>query len=389
LKQDMTDRNQGPAQIITSPAGLERLVDEYRREEVVAFDLEADSMHHYREKVCLIQVATSSRVFLVDPLNLSDISPLAKLLGDPSIRKVFHGADYDVRSMRRDFSVGIDNLFDTMIACQFLGEKEVGLAAVLRKRFGVELDKRFQKADWSKRPLAPDMIAYAIADTSLLVPLYRQLEDELRVKGRLSWVEEESELVSRATAADRKEEPLFCRFKGAHRMDPRTLAVLEELLRLRDKKAEMYDLPPFKILSHDTLSTLAEKKPCTQAELFDIHGLSAKLIARHGGEILKAVSIGIGLPASRLPRYPQSQRPKKDKQKMEICRRLKLWRESKALELGMDAGSIANNNLLDALADAVPRDMGELDSIKTLRKWQKREFGEELLMVVKAAATVA
>jgi len=389
LKQDMTDRNQTAAQIISSPEGLERLVDEYRREEVVAFDLEADSMHHYREKVCLIQVATSSSVSLVDPLDLSDISPLASLLADPSIRKVFHGADYDVRSMRRDFSVGIDNLFDTMIACQFLGEKEVGLAAVLRKRFGVELDKRFQKADWSKRPLAPDMIAYAIADTSLLVALYRQLEEELTAKGRLSWVEEESALVSRAMAADRNEEPLFCRFKGAHKMDPRTLAVLEELLRLRDKKAQLYDRPPFKILSHETLATLAEKKPCNQAELFDIHGLSAKLIARHGGEILKAVSKGVGLPASRLPRYPQSERPKKDRQKMEICRRLKLWRETKALELGMDAGTIANNSLLDALAEAVPRDIDGLDSIKTLRKWQKMQFGEELLRVVKEAATVS
>jgi ribonuclease D len=203
----MTDRNQPPTQIITSREALERLVDEYRCEKVVAFDLEADSMHHYREKVCLIQVATSSKVSLVDPLCLSDVAPLANLLADSSIRKVFHGADYDVRSMRRDFSMGIDNLFDTMIACQFLGEKEVGLAAVLRKRFGVELDKRFQKADWSKRPLAPDMIAYAIADTSLLVPLYRQLEEELRAKGRLSWVEEESALVSRAMAADRIDEP--------------------------------------------------------------------------------------------------------------------------------------------------------------------------------------
>jgi ribonuclease D len=383
----MTDRNQPPTQIITSREALERLVDEYRCEKVVAFDLEADSMHHYREKVCLIQVATSSKVSLVDPLCLSDVAPLANLLADSSIRKVFHGADYDVRSMRRDFSMGIDNLFDTMIACQFLGEKEVGLAAVLRKRFGVELDKRFQKADWSKRPLAPDMIAYAIADTSLLVPLYRQLEEELRAKGRLSWVEEESALVSRAMAADRIDEPLFCRFKGAHKMDSRTLAVLEELLHFRDKKAQLYDRPPFKILSHDTLATLAEKKPCTQTELFDIQGLSAKLIARHGGDILKAVSKGVGLPASRLPRYPPSQRTKRDRQKMEIFRRLKLWRETKALELGMDSGTIANNNLLDALAEVVPRNLGSLDSIKTLRKWQISEFGEELLRVVKEAAT--
>jgi len=194
-------------------------------------------MHHYKEKVCLIQVANSVEAVLVDPLVLPDIASLTTLLVNPAIRKVFHGADYDVRSMRRDFSVQVNNLFDTMIACQFLGEKEVGLAAVLKKRFGVELDKRYQKADWSKRPLEPAMIAYAAADTSLLVALYRQLESELIAKGRLSWVEEESELLSQAAAAERSNKPLYFRFKGADKMDQRTLAVLEELLQLRDQKA--------------------------------------------------------------------------------------------------------------------------------------------------------
>ncbi len=361
-------------------------MQEYRREAVLAFDLEADSMHHYREKVCLIQVATSSEVCLVDTLILSDLSPLAVLLADPSIRKVFHGADYDVRSMRRDFSLEINNLFDTMIACQFLGEKEVGLAAVLRKRFGVELDKRFQKADWSKRPLEPAMIDYATADTSLLVALYRQLEEELGAKGRLSWVEEESALISHATTVDRKSEPLFHRFKGADRMDGKTLAVLDALLRLRDEKAQLYDRPPFKILSHETLSRLAEKKPRKPAELFGIPGLSAKLIDRYGVEILKAVSKGMNLPDGKLPLYPRPERHKKDRHRIERCKKLKLWREKKASELGVDAGTVANNSLLEALSEAAPHDTNGLETVNALRHWQKREFGEELLKVINEAA---
>ena len=129
------------------------------------------------------------------------------------------------------FPSSVHNLFDTMIACQLLGEKEVGLAAVLKKRFGAELDKRYQKADWSRRPLDAGMIAYAAADTSFLVALYRQLEKELAARGRLSWVEEECVLLSEVRAADREGEPFILRFKGASRMDRRTLAVLEELLR--------------------------------------------------------------------------------------------------------------------------------------------------------------
>lgn len=366
-------------EIISSYESLDRLVKSFGREVVLAFDLEADSMHHYKEKVCLIQVATASEAVLIDPLILPDISSLASLLADPAIRKVFHGADYDVRSMRRDFSVQVNNLFDTMIACQFLGEKEVGLAAVLKKRFGVELDKRYQKADWSKRPLEPAMIAYAAADTSLLVALYRQLEKELIGKGRLSWVEEESELLSQAMAAERDNKPLFCRFKGADKMEPRTLAVLEELLQLRDEKARLSDRPPFKILSHEALGTLAEKKPRKPADLFCISGLSIKQIDRYGAEILKAVGRGSNIPDAGLPSYPRPARIRRDRHKVERCKRLKLWRETKAEELGLYAGVLANNSLLETLSDIVPRDMEELERIPSMRRWQKREFGAELL----------
>ncbi|MDD3295322.1 MAG: ribonuclease D, partial [Geobacteraceae bacterium] len=227
----MTQQRQKTLGMIDNSKDLDRLVGRLSGEKVLAFDLEADSLHHYREKVCLIQIATEKAIFLVDPLAVTDISSLGLLLSDPGIRKVFHGADYDIRSLHRDFSLEVRNLFDTMIACQLLGEKEVGLAAALKKRFGVELDKRYQKADWSKRPLDPGMIAYAAGDTSLLVALYRQLEAELAEKGRLAWAEEESDLLSEVRAADREGEPLFYRFKGASKMEPRTLAVLEELLR--------------------------------------------------------------------------------------------------------------------------------------------------------------
>jgi ribonuclease D len=366
-------------EIISTNDRLQRLVRSFGRESVLAFDLEADSMHHYWEKVCLIQVATASEAVLIDPLVLPDIGSLASILADPAIRKVFHGADYDVRSMRRDFSVQVNNLFDTMIACQFIGEKEVGLAAVLKKRFGAELDKRYQKADWSKRPLEPAMIAYAAADTSLLVALYRQLESELIAKGRLSWVEEESELISHAVAAERDNKPLYYRFKGADKMEPRTLAVLEELLQLRDEKARLSDRPPFKILSHEALCMLAEKKPRKHTDLFGLSGLSAKQIERYGAEILKAVGRGVGLADNSLPSYPRPSRLRRDRHKIERCKKLKLWRESKAAELGLYAGLVANNSLLEALSDAVPRDMAELEKIPALRRWQKQEFGAELL----------
>jgi ribonuclease D len=370
-------------EMIDTDAGLARLAGRLAGERVLAFDLEADSLHHYREKVCLIQIAAGREVFLVDPLAVSDVSPLGPILESPAIRKVFHGADYDIRSLHRDFGIQVRNLFDTMIACQFLGEKEVGLAAVLRKRFGVELDKRYQKADWSRRPLEPGMIEYAAADTSLLVRLYRELERELKSLGRLSWVEEESELLSEVRAADREGEPFYCRFKGAGRMDPRTLAVLEELLVYRDGKARLSDRPPFKVLPNETLRVLAEKKPEKVQELNGIPGLTPRSVERHGREILKAIAAGCGLPEDLLPRICRPPRPVKDPVREERLQRLKLWREAKARELGIDAGVLANNALLELLAKEVPRELSGLDLIPSMRRWQRKELGPGLLAALR------
>src|SRR5512136_2826215 len=201
--------------MITTTAALEQAVSRMSGEPLLAWDLEADSMHHYREKVCLLQISTPTENLVIDPLAGLDLSSLAPIMADPAIRKVFHGADYDIRSLYRDFGIEVRNLFDTMVACQFLGEKEVGLAAVLLKRFGAELDKRYQKADWSKRPLSAEVIEYAVRDTSLLIGLYGQLADELRTKGRLAWVEEESQLLAGVRHVPREVDRPFMRFKGA------------------------------------------------------------------------------------------------------------------------------------------------------------------------------
>ncbi len=379
----MTNDNMKTPEIVATPASLHSLVARLGREPLLAVDLEADSLHHYQEKVCLIQISTPAESMIIDPLALPDLSPLAPLLADLSIRKVFHGADYDIRSLHRDFGIEVNNLFDTMIACQFLGEKEVGLAAVLLKRFGVELDKRYQKADWSRRPLSGDMIEYAVRDTSLLIPLYGQLKEELQAKGRLAWVEEESRLLSGVRAGAREGGALFLRFKGASRMDPRTLAVLEELLRFRDDLARVHDLPPFKVLGSETVRQLAEKKVHRPGELEGIAGLSPRLQKRLSRGIIEATARGMAIPADKLPEYPHPQRFVKDRHKDEVMRRLKNWRQRKAAEMGIDAGVLVNNSILEAVADA---DLGkgrEELAIPGMKPWQKEAFGNELREIVK------
>lgn len=373
--------NESPEIVCTSDALL-RLVVRLEREKILAFDLEADSMHHYTEKVCLIQVSTEKETTLTDPLPLSDLSPLAPIMADPAIIKVFHGADYDVRSLHRDFRIEINNLFDTMIACQFLGEKEIGLAAALKKRFGVELDKKYQKADWSRRPLSPEMIAYAACDTSMLIPLFRQLESELREKGRLAWVEEECALLTRVRAASRENDQLYLRFKGAAKMSPRSLAVLEELLRYRDEKGRLRDKPPYMIFSGETVRELAEKRPRSLRELAGISGLSPRQAERYGKGILEAVARGCAVSEEMLQAYPRSERPRRDSRQEACIKRLKTWREEKAALMGIDAGVLANNALLEALSGQVPSCMEMLDQIPVMREWQKELFGQEIIAII-------
>lgn len=373
-----------PINMITTTAALEQAASRMSGEPLLAWDLEADSMHHYREKVCLLQVSTPTETLVIDPLAGLDLSALAPLLADPAIRKVFHGADYDVRMLHRDFGMTVSNLFDTMIACQFLGEPEVGLAAMLRKRFGVELDKRYQQADWTRRPLPPEMIDYAAKDTTLLPELCRQLEAELRAKGRLAWVLEECELLTGVRMTERGDEPLFLRFKGAARMTPPTLAVLEELLRFREQEAERRDVPPFKILGTETIRELAERKPATATDLAGISGLSPRLVERYGKQLLAVVAKGVKVPAARQPRFPRERRPERNRAQEQRLKALKGWREQTARGLGVSGGVLVNNKTLEGLADLGPASLDELAAGAGLKGWQAEAFGAELLKVCQA-----
>ena len=370
--------------IISTADGLTRLVEQVAAEQLLACDLEGDSLHHYQERVCLIQISTPSESFLIDPLAIPDLSPLAPVMTDPAIRKVFHGADYDIRSLHRDFGIEVTNLFDTMVACQILGEKEVGLAAVLKKRFGVELDKRYQKADWSKRPLSQGMIEYAARDTTLLIELYGQLHRELVDKGRLAWLEEECELLSRVRSAVRATGPLYLKFKGAARMDQRTLAVLEELLRFREEKARLRDVPPFKVLGNEQLRAIAEKRPRKLGDMKEIQGMASTIVERYGRLLLEAVERGMALPPDRLPTFPRSPRVPRNARQEQCLKALKQWREEKARKLRVDGGLLANNSLLELLAESAPQSIEDLSQVPMLKRWQREVFGAELLDVLQS-----
>jgi ribonuclease D len=367
--------------MITTNQQVSELADILSQQTEIAVDLEMDSLHHYQEKVCLIQVSTRSQNWLIDPLACRDLSPLAAPLGDPALLVVMHGSDYDIRSLHRDFGIIVSNLFDTMIASRFLGITEFGLAALLNTRFGIELDKKYQKADWSKRPLSREMCAYAVADTSDLLALYDQLHTELLQKDRLEWCLEECRLVCQARVNE-KEGPLFLYSKGAGKLKGRSLAILEELLQLRDALSKELDRPPFKVLSAETLMEIAEIRPRSAGELSGIKGMTTGQISRHAAGLLAAVTCGLEIAEHKLPHFPQIRRTEVTEGTKERIKNLKIWRLQLSCELGLDPGVLAPNWLLEEVADLPSCTMEELDTITGMRQWQKQLFGSSLINVL-------
>lgn len=374
-----------PVPILTTTAEIEGLADDLGRETVIAVDLEADSMHCYKEKVCLLQFSTPDRTLLVDPLAVGDLAPLKPVLADPGVRKIFHAADYDIRCLNRDFGIAIRGLFDTMIACQFLGEEKVGLADVLGKYFGVALDKQYQRADWAARPLTEGMIRYAAEDTRHLHRLARLLEEKLAAKGRLEWVAEEFALLEQVRFQE-QEGPLFLRAKGAALLDRRQLAVLEELLQWRDDEARRRDRPLFKVLGNKQLLELARTMPRTLSGLTAVEGISPRLADRCGKGILGAIAAGLALPESDLPVYPRGERRLRDAAVDRRMAALKEWRKEAAAELEMDPGIVINNALLEEIARRRPSSPVALAEIPGMKNWQARVLGDKILEAVASDA---
>ena len=368
--------------ILTTTEEIAQLATRLSQHAVIAVDLEADSMHNYLEKVCLLQFSTPDETVLVDPLADAELTPLKPVLADPAIRKIFHAADYDIRCLARDFDIEISGLFDTMISSQFLGEERFGLADVLKKYFGVELDKKYQRADWSRRPLSDEMIRYAAGDTFYLHRLVEILEEKLIEKGRLEWVQEEFQLLEKVRFTVH-EGPEFLRFKGAGTLNPRQLAVLERLLQWRDGEAQRRDCPLYKVLGNKQVLELARAMPQGRKEMTAVPDLAPRLVERYGGKLLFAVAQGLEVPGNELPHYPRMQRREKDPQAEQRFNRLKDWRKKKAEALELDPGVLINNAILEELAKRWPKQVAELEDIPLMKRWQVRELGTDILKVLR------
>ena len=345
----------------------------------IAIDTEGASFHRFIDRIYLMQLSTRDRSAVIDPLPIGVPQELGKLLEDPGVEVVFHDADYDLRLLRQDYGWKVRNIFDTRVAAQLLGIRAFGLAALLEKYFGLKLDKKHQRADWSMRPLTPEMLEYAAQDTLHLLGLRDRLADQLVRVGRWEWAREEFVRLEEIRWEDEDESTAFLRIKGARDLNRRELAVLRELVAWRNDVARRMDRATFRVLGNEPLFEIARTKPTTRDGLATIKGMPRSLLERASGDLLDAVKRGVTLPDAELPRFPKAIRWERDPEFDIRVAALRTARDAAALRLDIDPGVLCSRDRLEATARRNPATIEAMREIPELRRWQVEELSADFL----------
>ncbi len=365
---------------VETPAALAEVIAAARAEPLVAADTEAASFHRYRDRVYLVQLSTRRATAVIDPLAIADFTPFGTLLADANVEKIFHDADYDLRTLDRDYGFRARHLFDTRIAAQLAGEPAIGLAALLEKYLGVRLAKAHQRADWSQRPLTPAMLAYAADDTRHLPRLRDAMRDRLIALGRLPWAEEEfHHLEDLRWTGPPDDGRAYQRIKGAKALTPRSLAALRELVAWRDGVAAERDTALFRIIDNESLLALSRALPRSTSDLGAIRELPATLARRHGPALVAAVGLALALPERDLPTRDRVPRAPRDPDLDTRVERLKTARNTVAQQLAIDPGVLCGKSTLEAIARQRPADLAALARLDDVRQWQVEVLGAALL----------
>ncbi len=362
---------------------LDRFLGSVSNVREIALDTEGASFHRFVDRIYLLQLSTRELTAVIDPLAVGRPDQLGVLLQDPRVEKVLHDADYDLRLLHQDYGWHARNVFDTRIAAQLLGLTAFGLAALLDRYFGVRLDKKHQRADWSMRPLTPGMLDYAAQDTMYLLELRDRMRDDLERAGRWEWAREEFQRLEGLRWEDEDASALFLRVKGARDLSRRELARLRELVQWRDRVAAELDRATFRVVGNEVLLEAARRAPRTLSELLEIKGVPRALAERRGGELLEALKRGDAVREADLPKFPRAQRWDRDADFEENVTRLKRVRDEAAKRLSIDPGVLCSRDRLEAVARRKPGTLADLSELKDLRRWQIEVLGTEFLRALK------
>lgn len=369
---------------VDQPAEALRQLQSLSTSRAIALDTEGASFHRFVDRIYLLQLSTHERTLIIDPLavDATALAPLGARLEDPAVEVVLHDADYDLRLLHQDYGWHVRNIFDTRVASQLLGLTSFGLAALLDSNFGVKLDKKHQRADWSMRPLPPDMLDYAAQDTLYLLELRDRLHDQLEKKGRLAWAREEFARLEGTRWPDENPADAFLKVKGARDLSRRELAVLRELVPWRDDVARGMDRATFRVIGNEQLLQISQMQPRSRDDLARIKGVSRGVLENRSREILDAVRRGLAVPDSELPKFPKAPRWDRDPKFDARVSALKAVRDAASQQLAMDPGVLASRERLESVARKNPASVDQLKEIPELRRWQIDVLGQGFIVAL-------
>ena len=362
---------------VADPDALQRITNDILRSPFVSVDTESNGFFRYPERVCLVQMATDTGCYLVDPLAVDTAELLGRILHDPSIKKILHSGDNDIRTLDREWGLTIVNFYDTSVGARFLGLEKLGLGNVAEEVIGLKLakDKRLQRADWGLRPLSDEALEYAASDVLYLKQLMDELVRRTDALGRSQWVEEECRRFEDVRYSPPDEpQRAFISIKGNSGLDGRGLAILRELAVFRESAALKLGRPTFRVMPDQALVAIAQDP---NADLKSISGIGQYGVRRYGKAIAKAVAKGMAseLVDRRAFRKPSPPRPSHEQ--MANLKQLKVWRSARAKELSLDQSLIWPADSLDRLARN-PSTLEEEMHAPEVRRWQVSEFAESL-----------
>ncbi|MBU2575309.1 MAG: HRDC domain-containing protein [Elusimicrobia bacterium] len=377
-----------PYVFIDRQADFDALVTKLLTHKYVSIDTESNSMYVYREQLCLLQLASEHLNAVVDSLSV-DVRGLAPVFANRHIEKIFHSAEADIKTLKASLPVKFENIFDVMIAAKYLGLKRCGLENMVKEHIGVDLNKKFQKADWGRRPLMREMLDYAVGDVLYLHKLRVIFAEELRKKGRLEEIQGQfAEIAALEPGRNAFDENGFFRVHQARQLNGRGLAVLRELYIAREKAAMERNKPPFKIISEDLMFRLAIAPKEALEKLSIFKGVTGYVLINHGPWIKDAVHAGMKAPEVQFPK--RNIAPEKRLHFEGIRERFKLlkaWRLETANKRNMLPEAVLGNDLLEKAALINPKTAEELRDIKGFGLEKFSLYAEEMIKALRRKQT--
>ncbi|HSM23771.1 MAG TPA: ribonuclease D [Anaerolineaceae bacterium] len=374
----MNTENIKPAILVEDLTQLSEMVSDLSKYETIGVDTESNSLFEYEEKVCLIQFSTDNTDYLVDTIKLRELELLRDLFSSKKIEKIFHAAEYDLMCLKRDFSFEFNYIFDTMIASRILGYKSIGLSSLLDKFYNLSIEKKFQRADWGKRPISAEMQLYAQLDTHFLIGLRNLLYSKLEENNKLELAKEDFRRITDVDAfVNNKNNENYWRIIKGNSLSHLQESVLIELYYLRENLAKQMNRPPFKVFSNQAIINIAKKMPKDFNQLKSIEYFSPKLVQKYGDKVIDAVKEGL--------LKNNCARKEKFKPNPSYLRKhdaLKQWRKQKGTELSVESDIILPKEHLELLAHLKDSNLQNIKVIMHNIPYRFNKFGEEILSIL-------